>query len=127
MRAAIAPGFTLDLMANHSLDFWLTWENLPEPENRDSYVVDGGFFERGGQTALTIMANTLRVGDYLMERMNKWPVAESSLTRGSAWGGPLPCRTRFSRLRFCHDHPSTQPGQQSQPSRAIHSNRDAQP
>lgn len=30
----IAPGFTLDLMANHSLDFWLTSEDLPDPENR---------------------------------------------------------------------------------------------
>ena len=31
---AIAPGFTLDLMARHSLDFWLTSEDLPDPENR---------------------------------------------------------------------------------------------
>ena len=31
---AIAPGFTLDLMAKHSLDFWLTTEDLPSPENR---------------------------------------------------------------------------------------------
>jgi choline dehydrogenase-like flavoprotein len=31
---AIAPGFTLDLMAKHSLDFWLTSEDLPNPENR---------------------------------------------------------------------------------------------
>lgn len=31
---AIAPGFTLDLMANHSLDFWLTSEDLPHPDNR---------------------------------------------------------------------------------------------
>jgi choline dehydrogenase-like flavoprotein len=31
---AIAPGFTLDLMAAHSLDFWLTSEDLPDPENR---------------------------------------------------------------------------------------------
>ena len=31
---AIAPGFTLDLMARHSLDFWLTSEDLPHPDNR---------------------------------------------------------------------------------------------
>jgi len=31
---AITPGFTLDLMAKHSLDFWLTTEDLPRPENR---------------------------------------------------------------------------------------------
>ncbi|HLK21375.1 MAG TPA: GMC family oxidoreductase [Bryobacteraceae bacterium] len=38
---AIAPGFTLDLMANHSLDFWLTSEDLPDPENRVTVNRDG--------------------------------------------------------------------------------------
>jgi choline dehydrogenase-like flavoprotein len=31
---AIVPGFTLELMARHSLDFWLTSEDLPDPDNR---------------------------------------------------------------------------------------------
>jgi choline dehydrogenase-like flavoprotein len=31
---AIAPGWTLELMAKHSLDFWLTSEDLPDPNNR---------------------------------------------------------------------------------------------
>jgi choline dehydrogenase-like flavoprotein len=31
---AIAPGWTLDLMARHSLDFWLTSEDLPDADNR---------------------------------------------------------------------------------------------
>ena len=31
---AVAPGWTLDLMASHSLDFWLTSEDLPDPNNR---------------------------------------------------------------------------------------------
>jgi choline dehydrogenase-like flavoprotein len=31
---AIAPGFTLELIARHSLDFWLTSEDLPDPDNR---------------------------------------------------------------------------------------------
>jgi choline dehydrogenase-like flavoprotein len=30
----IVPGFTLDLMAKHSIDFWMTSEDLPDPENR---------------------------------------------------------------------------------------------
>jgi choline dehydrogenase-like flavoprotein len=30
----LTPGFTLDLMARHSLDFWLTSEDLPDPDNR---------------------------------------------------------------------------------------------
>jgi choline dehydrogenase-like flavoprotein len=161
----LTPGFTLDLMARHSLDFWLTSEDLPDPENRvtldrngnielrytpnneaghtrlikkleqllkhqmacrehghechqglfsrslfvgqriplagvahqngtirfghdprtsaldpmckahdvdNLYVVDGSFFPSSGAVnpALTIMANALRVGDHLLERMN---------------------------------------------------------
>ena len=38
---AIAPGWTLDLMARHSLDFWLTSEDLPDPENRVMLDRDG--------------------------------------------------------------------------------------
>jgi len=37
----LTPGFTLDLMARHSLDFWLTSEDLPHPENRVSLDRDG--------------------------------------------------------------------------------------
>jgi choline dehydrogenase-like flavoprotein len=160
----LTPGFTLDLMAKHSLDFWLTSEDLPDPENRvtldregnielrytpnngeghkrliaqlehamqqqscpvhgrschhglfsrslfvgqriplagvahqngtirfgtdprtsaldpmcksheldNLYVVDGSFFPSSGAVnpALTIVANALRVGDHLLERMN---------------------------------------------------------
>jgi choline dehydrogenase-like flavoprotein len=150
-----APNLSLELMATHSLDFWLTSEDLPDPENRvtldgnseivltyapnnleghqrltkrleyllehigvshliprhlflgqriplagvahqngtirfgkdpktsalDShckaheldnlYVVDGSFFPSSGAVnpALTIMANALRVGDRLLERL----------------------------------------------------------
>ena len=146
---AIAPGFALELMAKHSLDFWLTSEDLPDPDNRvtldragrislryqpnneaghrqlrkrlqallraqrfhaflpqripiagvahqngtirfgrdprtsaldvdckaheldNLYVVDGSFFPSSGAVnpALTIIANALRVGDRLLERM----------------------------------------------------------
>jgi choline dehydrogenase-like flavoprotein len=37
----LVPGFTLELMASHSLDFWLTTEDLPDPENRVSLDRDG--------------------------------------------------------------------------------------
>ena len=37
----LTPGFTLDMMANHSLDFWLTSEDLPLPENRVTLDRDG--------------------------------------------------------------------------------------
>jgi len=38
---AIAPGWTLDLMAKHSLSFWLTSEDLPDPNNRVTVNRDG--------------------------------------------------------------------------------------
>jgi choline dehydrogenase-like flavoprotein len=38
---AIAPGWTLELMGKHSLDFWLTSEDLPDPENRVTLDRDG--------------------------------------------------------------------------------------
>jgi choline dehydrogenase-like flavoprotein len=38
---AIAPGWTLELMGRHSLDFWLTSEDLPDPENRVSLDREG--------------------------------------------------------------------------------------
>jgi choline dehydrogenase-like flavoprotein len=153
---AFVPGMTLDVMAKHSLDFWLTSEDLPDPDNRvtlnrhgnivlsytpnngeghkrlieklknllqhldmqphliprnlflgdriplagvahqngtvrfgrdpmtsaldptcraheveNLYVVDGSFFPSSGAVnpALTIMANALRVGDHILERL----------------------------------------------------------
>ena len=37
----IVPGFTLELMAKHSLDFWLTSEDLPDPNNRVTLDAQG--------------------------------------------------------------------------------------
>jgi choline dehydrogenase-like flavoprotein len=152
----IVPGMTLEIMANHTLSFWMTSEDLPDPNNRvtvndngaimlsytpnneeghqrltaklksmlrqigcrdhliplqayipariplagvahqngtarfgrdprtsvldvncrthdvdNLYVVDGAFFPSSGAVnpALTIMANALRVGDHLLERL----------------------------------------------------------
>jgi len=38
----LTPGWTLDLMAKHSLDFWLTSEDLPDPNNRVTLDAKGG-------------------------------------------------------------------------------------
>jgi choline dehydrogenase-like flavoprotein len=38
---AIAPGWTLELMGKHSIDFWLTSEDLPDPNNRVSLDREG--------------------------------------------------------------------------------------
>ncbi len=37
----IVPGMTLELMAKHSLDFWLMSEDLPDPNNRVTVTGDG--------------------------------------------------------------------------------------
>jgi choline dehydrogenase-like flavoprotein len=37
----IAPGFVLENMAEHSLDFWLTSEDLPDPSNRVTLDTNG--------------------------------------------------------------------------------------
>src|SRR5947208_2610584 len=37
----IVPGMTLELMARHSLDFWMTSEDLPHPDNRVTLDSDG--------------------------------------------------------------------------------------
>ncbi len=48
----IAPGFTLDMMAKHSLDFWLTSEDLPDPRNRVT-------LDREGNIVLAYTPNNL--------------------------------------------------------------------
>jgi choline dehydrogenase-like flavoprotein len=47
---AITPGFTLEMMARHSLDFWLTSEDLPDPDNRVT-------LDRHGNIVLTYKPN----------------------------------------------------------------------
>jgi len=49
---AFAPGLALDQMAKHSIDFWLTSEDLPDPDNR--VIV-----EKGGEITLRYTENNL--------------------------------------------------------------------
>src|SRR5262249_55567098 len=37
----LAPGWTLDRVAKHAIDFWLSTEDLPRPENRVTLGPDG--------------------------------------------------------------------------------------
>jgi choline dehydrogenase-like flavoprotein len=59
---AIAPGFTLDLMARHSLDFWLTSEDLPHPDSRVT-------LDRGGNIVLAYMPNNLEAHKRLRAKL----------------------------------------------------------
>jgi choline dehydrogenase-like flavoprotein len=46
----LTPGFTLEMMAKHSIDFWLTSEDLPDPNNRVT-------LDREGNIVLTYKLN----------------------------------------------------------------------
>lgn len=59
---AIAPGFTLDLMAEHSLDFWLTSEDLPDPDNRVT-------LDRQGNIVLSYQVNNDEGHKRLIEKL----------------------------------------------------------
>ncbi|HEX9370246.1 MAG TPA: GMC family oxidoreductase, partial [Roseiflexaceae bacterium] len=62
---AFAPGFTLDLMARHSLDFWLTSEDLPDPENRVT-------LDSKGNIVLSYEPNNLEAHDKLRKTLEKY-------------------------------------------------------
>jgi choline dehydrogenase-like flavoprotein len=58
----VVPGWTLDLMAKHSLDFWITSEDLPDPENRVTV-------NRDGEIVLTYNPNNLEAYNHLQARL----------------------------------------------------------
>ncbi len=60
----IAPGFALDIMGHHSLDFWMTSEDLPMPENRVS-------LDRDGNIVLAYQPNNEEGHKQLADRL-KW-------------------------------------------------------
>jgi choline dehydrogenase-like flavoprotein len=41
IEAGLAPMFTLDFVAQHAVDFWLSTEDLPRPDNRVTVAGDG--------------------------------------------------------------------------------------
>src|SRR6185295_9775982 len=61
---AIAPNFTLDLMAKHSLDFWLTSEDLPNPNNRVT-------IDRDGKIVLSYTPNNLEAHERLQNKLKQ--------------------------------------------------------
>jgi choline dehydrogenase-like flavoprotein len=78
----IAPEWTLDLMAKHSLDFWLTSEDLPDPENRVT-------LDRNGNIVLRYTPNNeeghkrlTKKLEKLMQSQRKCPAHGDSCFRG---------------------------------------------
>jgi choline dehydrogenase-like flavoprotein len=41
LETRVAPGWSLDRVARHAIDFWLSTEDLPEPDNRVTLDRDG--------------------------------------------------------------------------------------
>ncbi|HUM09841.1 MAG TPA: GMC family oxidoreductase [Myxococcaceae bacterium] len=79
---AIAPGWTLELMARHSLDFWLTSEDLPDPENRVT-------LDREGNIVLSYRANNqeghkqlIRTLEAFLQSQGSCPVHGKSCHQG---------------------------------------------
>jgi choline dehydrogenase-like flavoprotein len=61
---AITPNFTLEMMAKHSLDFWLTSEDLPDAENRVT-------IDRNGKVVLTYTPNNLEAHERLQAKLKQ--------------------------------------------------------
>jgi choline dehydrogenase-like flavoprotein len=59
---SFAPGMALDMMANHSLDFWMTSEDLPDPDNRV-------LLRRDGSIRLNYTENNLEAHKRLMGKL----------------------------------------------------------
>ncbi|MFN8059154.1 MAG: GMC family oxidoreductase [Vicinamibacterales bacterium] len=86
---ALVPGFTLDLMAKHSLDFWLTSEDLPDPENRVT-------LDREGKVVLQYTPNNDQGHKRLIAKLEGLLQAQS----GCAEHGSACHRGLFSRNLF---------------------------
>ena len=78
----LVPGFTLDMMAKRSLDFWLTSEDLPDPDNRVT-------LDREGNIVLTYTPNNeeghkrlIKKLESLMKQQTKCSVHEHECHQG---------------------------------------------
>ena len=58
----IAPNMALDYMAKHAIDFWLTSEDLPDPDNRVTV-------NKNGQLQLNYRENNLEGHKRLMSKL----------------------------------------------------------
>jgi choline dehydrogenase-like flavoprotein len=114
---AIVPGFTLDLMARHSLDFWLTSEDLPHPDNRVSIGADGKIMlsyvpnnEEGHKRLLAklkYLMNHLEPGMHLVPRNlfvgQRIPLAGVAHQNGTIRFGDDPATSALDRNCKAHE------------------------
>jgi choline dehydrogenase-like flavoprotein len=103
----IAPGWSLELMAKHSLDFWLTAEDLPDPDNRVTLDADG-------KIILSYTPNNLegykRLVGRLKDLLRKVDCHEGLLPMSLFVGDRLPLAAvahQNGTVRFGHDPESS--------------------
>jgi choline dehydrogenase-like flavoprotein len=78
----LVPGFTLEQMAQHSLDFWLTSEDLPDPANRVTLDRQGNIvlaYQTNNEEGHRRLAAKLK---YLMQNQRACPVHGKDCHRG---------------------------------------------
>lgn len=76
------PGLTLDVMAKHSLDFWLTSEDLPDPENRVTLDGDGNIVLSYTPNNLDAHARLVKKLEYLLEHIGARHIVRRNLFVG---------------------------------------------
>jgi choline dehydrogenase-like flavoprotein len=98
-----APGFTLEQMAKHSLDFWLTSEDLPDPANRVT-------LDRNGEIVLSYRSNNeephRRLIGKLKHLLNHLDCHEHLIPRALFVGQRIPLAGvahQNGTVRFGHD------------------------
>jgi choline dehydrogenase-like flavoprotein len=79
---AIAPGWTLELMGKHSLDFWITSEDLPDPDNRVTLDREGrivlSYAPNNGEGHKRLIARL----ESLMQQQSRCPVHGNGCHQG---------------------------------------------
>ena len=70
---AIVPGMTLDIMAKHSLDFWLTSEDLPDPDNRVTLDRNGNIVLSYAPNNVEGHARLIKKLEHLMQHLDMHP------------------------------------------------------
>jgi choline dehydrogenase-like flavoprotein len=102
-----APGFTLEQMAKHSLDFWLTSEDLPDPGNRVT-------LDRNGDIMLSYRPNNEEAHRQLIRKLkhllNHLDCHEHLIPRALFVGQRIPLAGvahQNGTVRFGHDPKSS--------------------
>jgi choline dehydrogenase-like flavoprotein len=70
---AIVPGMTLDVMAKHSLDFWLTSEDLPDPNNRVTLDTNGNIVLSYTPNNLEGHTRLIKKLEYMLQHLDMHP------------------------------------------------------